>query len=138
MAFAELPWWIMKRTPLRRMSKKRKAQIPLRKKVIEEVMDRDRGLCQAALPGLCRVQASDVHEILTRARGGSILDPDNCIALCRPCHSWITDHPGWSRDHGFMISSWTSGAEVIAASRAREVWLHGPRVMEEFEDEETA
>ena len=128
----------MKRSPIAKMSKKRKAQIPQRKKVIEFVMDRDGGWCQAALPGICRVQATDVHEILTRARGGSILDPDNCLSLCRPCHSWITDHPGWSRDHGFTISSWTSGAEVLAAARAREAWLFGPRNMEEFEDEETA
>lgn len=102
-----------------------------RRSVVEEIMDRDGGVCQAALPGMCVGVASDVHEILTRARGGSILDLDNCLALCRPCHSWITDHPGWSKSHGFIVSSWASSAEFLAASRAREVWLHGPRVMSE-------
>lgn len=36
--------------------------------------------------------ATEVHELLSRARGGSILDRDNCVALCHDCHAGITDH----------------------------------------------
>lgn len=41
----------------------------------------------------CQRWAVDLHEPLTRARGGSILDPGNTIAVCRGCHRWIHDHP---------------------------------------------
>ena len=35
----------------------------------------------------------DVHEVLARSAGGSILDLSNCITVCRSCHDWIGDHP---------------------------------------------
>ena len=47
--------------------------------------------------------ATDAHEILSRARGGSTVDETNIALLCRGCHNWITTHPneaeleGWSR-----------------------------------------
>ena len=34
-------------------------------------------------------RAVDVHEKLTRARGGSIVDEANVVALCRQCHDDI-------------------------------------------------
>lgn len=51
--------------------------------------DRDRGYRAA----LCDVASVDVHEILARSAGGSILDPANVLAVCRACHDWIGDHP---------------------------------------------
>lgn len=41
----------------------------------------------------CKVRAADAHEVLTRARGGSITDPANIIPVCRPCHRLITTEP---------------------------------------------
>ena len=41
----------------------------------------------------CTRWATDLHEPLTRARGGSVLDPSNTIATCRSCHHWIHHHP---------------------------------------------
>lgn len=35
----------------------------------------------------------DVHEILSRSAGGSILDPDNVLVTCRNGHMWIGDNP---------------------------------------------
>jgi hypothetical protein len=42
---------------------------------------------------VCDGRAVDIHEPLTRARGGSILDPKNTMAVCRSCHTWIHDNP---------------------------------------------
>ncbi len=42
---------------------------------------------------VCDGRAVDIHEPLTRARGGSILDPQNTMAVCRSCHTWIHDNP---------------------------------------------
>jgi hypothetical protein len=41
----------------------------------------------------CTGLSSDIHEPLTRGRGGSITDPANTVALCRPCHDWIHGNP---------------------------------------------
>lgn len=35
----------------------------------------------------------DVHEILARSAGGSILDEANAVCVCRQCHTWIGDFP---------------------------------------------
>jgi len=67
--------------------------------------------------------ATDVHEIKTRARGGSITDPMNCIALCRSCHRFITENPAFAETHGFIVPSWAGEAEMIAAARARTAYL---------------
>lgn len=54
----------------------------------------------------CGTKATEVHEIKTRARGGSILDPDNCVALCHACHHWVTTHPLEAKAEGLMKNSW--------------------------------
>lgn len=38
----------------------------------------------------CGRPADDLHELLSRARGGSITDPGNCVPLCRDCHDDVT------------------------------------------------
>lgn len=38
-------------------------------------------------------RATEIHELKSRARGGSILDRDNLVALCHDCHMWVTTHP---------------------------------------------
>lgn len=73
----------------------------------ESVLFRSQGRCEANLGGMCTQRATDVHERLTRARGGSIYDPDNCVALCRPCHRYITDNPKWSDEEGWTLNSWS-------------------------------
>lgn len=50
--------------------------------------------------------ATDLHEVKTRARGGSILDEENIRVLCRPCHSWITEHPAEAKQQGWLKNSW--------------------------------
>jgi len=50
----------------------------------------------------CFGYSTDVHEVLTRARGGDILDPMNVKAICRRCHDWIHDHPADALDVGLL------------------------------------
>jgi len=65
-----------KRKPIRSRSKKvarlyRNYRVPLVKEILEE-----RPLCQR-----CGRQSQDVHELVPRGRGGSIVDKENCVAL---------------------------------------------------------
>lgn len=41
----------------------------------------------------CDRDSVDVHELLARSAGGSIVEDANVIAVCRTCHTWIGDHP---------------------------------------------
>jgi len=125
----------VKRSRLKPISAKRKSQTKARRELIAAVMERDRNSCQARIEG-CSHHATDVHELKTRARGGSILEMSNCIALCRSCHSWITEHPAWASAHGFMLHSWDGEAEYRAAERERQRWLYGEDIVED-EDEDS-
>jgi hypothetical protein len=51
-------------------------------------------------------RATEIHEVLTRARGGSIVDEKNCRAVCHGCHMHITQHPAESLAEGWIRSSW--------------------------------
>jgi len=115
----------MKRTRINPVSKKRASVNVARRIFVRQILE-ERMNCEAQIPGTCSNWATDVHEIMTRARGGSILDEDNVLALCRPCHSFITTEPAFSQEHGFTVHSWATSADLIAASRAREVYRLDP------------
>lgn len=72
-----------------------------RRKLVAELL-RSQPLCER-----CASQyATDVHEIKTRARGGSILDRENLACLCRACHTWVTQNPKLAREQGWLKNSW--------------------------------
>jgi hypothetical protein len=50
-------------------------------------------------------EAVDVHERLSRGRGGSILDKRNLVSLCRTCNTWITEHPVAAEGQGWALNS---------------------------------
>jgi 5-methylcytosine-specific restriction endonuclease McrA len=87
---------------MRNRSKKRqqlytRERIPLVMRLLE-----DNPICQR-----CWQQRSvDVHEIKSRARGGSITDESNLACLCRPCHDLITRHPAKAQEMGWSKHSW--------------------------------
>ena len=54
----------------------------------------------------CKHPSQDIHEILSRARGGSILDETNCVALCRVHHTWIGENPAEATKLGLLKSRW--------------------------------
>jgi hypothetical protein len=69
--------------------------------------------CAMAIEGVCTGWSVDIHEVLSRARGGAIvpsdgLDPRDAIACCRSCHSYVEAHPAWARANGWMRFSWES------------------------------
>ena len=54
----------------------------------------------------CGRLADDLHEILSRARGGSIVDPGNCVPLARYCHDKATNEDPRFYALGLVIHSW--------------------------------
>lgn len=53
-----------------------------------------------------RRPSQDIHEVVSRARGGSITDVSNLMAVCRPCHDWITRNPAAAETLGLAKHSW--------------------------------
>ena len=106
----------MKRTPLRRISKKRAKVQRQRARMVSEELEL-RPTCEVGhivwwrsdAPNICLGRSSELHEPLTRARGGSILDPDNTVAICRNCHRWIHDHPEAATELGLLKSQHEQG-----------------------------
>lgn len=93
-------------TPLRPMSSKRRKANKTRREVVHATFGDAPG---CVVPGCPRL-ADDVHEPLTRGRGGSITDPTNMAPLCRPHHTEITDtEPAWAYEIGLLVHSWDGG-----------------------------
>ena len=109
----------LKRTPLKRgappkkRSKKQDALYKERRPFVERIL-KERPLCEA-----CRVFAShdgksvfnhhlskDVHEIVRRSQGGSIIDEENVLAVCRPCHIRIGNYPELAFQLGLAKHGW--------------------------------
>jgi hypothetical protein len=116
----------MKRSKINPVSKKRQDLNKIRSKFREEIL-MNRMMCEARISGCSRIP-TDVHEIKTRARGGSIIDADNVLALCRPCHRFITDNPAFAAEHGFVVHSWSQEPDMIAAALARATFVYGDSV----------
>jgi hypothetical protein len=81
----------VKRTPLRRISAKR------RRELAEYAKNRDarrvfaNGQCEAWLAG-CTYRGTQTHHVLPRGRGGDD-SFDNLRWVDAQCHAWIHDHP---------------------------------------------
>jgi len=71
----------------------RNERVPFVKEFLE-----DNPSCQR-----CGKPSQTVHEKLTRARGGDILDKNNCVALCQECHQEIHLHPRQATEDGWLI-----------------------------------
>ena len=54
----------------------------------------------------CPRLADDLHEILTRARGGLITDEANTAPLCRQDNDELTLEPAWGYELGLLRHSW--------------------------------
>jgi hypothetical protein len=53
-----------------------------------------------------RRPSRDIHELIRRSQGGSVVDEGNCIAVCRPCHTRIGENPQLAFDLGLAKHSW--------------------------------
>jgi 5-methylcytosine-specific restriction endonuclease McrA len=97
----------LKRSPLAKRSKKMadiyKERVPLVKQLLKE-----RPWCEACpvfaefdnLAVYVRRPSIDIHELKRRSQGGSILDEENLMAVCRECHRRIGNHPQLAFDLG--------------------------------------
>ena len=99
--------------PLPRVSAKRAVENRARRAMVAALWP-ERPCCR--VPGCPRL-ADDVHEPLTRARGGSIIDPANAKPLCRSHHDEVTFRPeselGWAYDLGLLVHSWGGCHEAV-------------------------
>lgn len=93
---------------MRARSAKRAAVAPRRAALVRRVLD-ERPWCEAgeklteALDKhRCNLTSSDVHEPLTRGRGGDILDTANTLAVCRLCHDALHLNPEIATRLGFL------------------------------------
>jgi hypothetical protein len=70
----------------------------------------------------CGKPADDLHEPLTRARGGSITDPDASEPTCRDHNDELTKEPAWGYELDLLVHSWDRRtAAQIAADRRRKL-----------------
>lgn len=101
---------LRRRAPLRPVSAKRAVENRRRRAMIA-VLYPDQPKC---IVSWCPLPADDIHEPLTRARGGSITDEANQVPLCRPHHDSITFDPettlGWAYELGLLVHSWDAPA----------------------------
>lgn len=89
------------------MSAKAEKVAPIRRAFVTRILE-ERPRCEFTeyVGKPCPYPSMDVHEKLTRARGGDILDPDNVLAVCRGHHGMIHDNPAWATAHGLLTASW--------------------------------
>lgn len=98
---------------MRHRSKKKEAEYRLRRPFVERILS-ERPYCEACpkfaehdnLSTYIRRTSSDVHELIRRSQGGSILDENNVLAVCRPCHTRIGNYPQLAFDLGLAKHGW--------------------------------
>jgi hypothetical protein len=104
---------LKQKSQIKKRSKKTEELYKQRRPFVEKIL-RERPLCEA-----CKVFAihdekvtfnqhmsRDVHEIIRRSQGGSILDENNVLAVCRPCHVRIGNYPQLAFDLGLAKHGW--------------------------------
>lgn len=96
---------LKRKSPMKRMSKKRRAENEIRVDVLLEILNERGNACEAKASDQCKQVATDGHELLTRARGGSIIDKENIILVCRRCHGWIHENPASATELGLLRSA---------------------------------
>ncbi len=70
----------------------------------------------------CDGLSVDVHEILARSAGGSILDEANCLCVCRADHLWIGDHPKEALALGLRASRYGKARTEALAKGDQPPW----------------
>ena len=94
---------------LRPVSRKRRRLERARRQCRDAVFNRADGNCELRIPGVCVGQGGQVHEPLSRARGGSITDDRNAKLSCYACHDWVHEHPEQAEKLGLLRSAYAGG-----------------------------
>ena len=92
----------MNRKPIKPRSKKMEMLYATKRRNLVKRLLAERPICQRCLSD----RSQDIHELKSRARGGSITDVDNLVALCRTCHNWVTRNPKEAKQQGWLKNSW--------------------------------
>lgn len=87
---------------MRPRSRKQVAAYIIRRKLVAALLE-ENPWCSIRWDERCEGRATEVDEKLSRAAGGSILDPDNCQVTCRHCHQQKHAHPAEAVRRGFTI-----------------------------------
>lgn len=98
---------------MRHRSKKKEAEYRLRRPLVSRLLE-ENPLCQACpifaehdeLVTYIRNRSVDVHEVVRRSQGGSILDESNLMCVCRPCHDRIGKSPALAFELGLAKHEW--------------------------------
>jgi 5-methylcytosine-specific restriction endonuclease McrA len=98
---------------MRYRSKKKEAEYRLRRPLVARLLAQ-RPYCEACpvfaehdeLSIYNRRPSTDIHEIVRRSQGGSILDENNLLAVCRGCHNRIGNYPQLAFDLGLARHGW--------------------------------
>lgn len=100
---------------MRHRSLKKEAEYRLRRPLVARLLE-ERPLCEAC-PVFAehdgqttyrRNASMDVHELVRRSQGGSILDEANLMCVCRPCHTRIGNNPQLAFDLGLAKHGYES------------------------------
>ena len=95
---------LVSRQPINPVSDRRRAENRERRAMADRLWpDRREGtvMCGCGRPE-CHRYADDGHELLSRARGGSITDEVNVRPLARECHAEVTLGPAWAYAAGLI------------------------------------
>jgi 5-methylcytosine-specific restriction endonuclease McrA len=98
---------------MRHRSNKKEAEYRFRRPLVEKLLE-EKPYCEACpvfakhdeKATYTRQRSQDIHEIVRRSQGGSILDESNLLAVCRKCHTRIGNYPQLSFELGLARHSW--------------------------------
>lgn len=98
---------------MRRRSIKKEKEYVERRKIVQQLLE-ERPYCEACPvfakydnKGVFTRRGSvDIHELVRRSQGGSILDISNLMAVCRPCHTRIGNFPALAFELGLAKHAW--------------------------------
>ncbi len=86
----------MKRTPLRKVSKRRMEERKIYLKMRTEFLG-ENPVCQ-----ICETRrAQDVHHVFGR-HNGNMLKAETFMAVCRLCHDKVHREPKWAEANGYL------------------------------------
>lgn len=101
---------MLRRTPLKRVSDRRRATLPGRRKCCAEVWRRAGGRCEIGTPACNSFEGwFEYHELLPRSAGGSITAPANVRLCCIWCHRYIHKNPAEAYRRGWLLSRYGEG-----------------------------
>lgn len=96
--------WQPKRRPLPPKSAKRIAEDEIRRGARAEYLALQQW-CEMCGRPWGPYNQPEIHERLSRARGGSITNPNNFVALCHEDHALITREPAWAEAEGWALKT---------------------------------